>query len=1218
MRQRFFHILIILTLALPFGVQAQVIEGGAGVIHVDQDPDNIIALQTQDGRLEAMVAIDNDGGNVWIYDSTLTLGSRWIQICSGGDWIGTFDGQEGTYYLDYNNHTNTPTIPTIDDTPYAASWDANNDGATKNSIYDKIEAMIDDTPFAASWDANGDGATKNAIYDEMITKMDGAATPTDNAIVRFDGATGTLVQNSGVLIDDGDNISGADEILFNASPTSPGTAEGTLFYDEVEDAMAYKNSEVDVTMQIGQELYIKVRNESGATITNGQVVYFSGTEAGGESRPLISLAQANSQATAGAVGLATHDIENNTYGFIAAFGLINGLNTSSYSAGDPLYLSETVAGSFTSTEPVAPNFSVPIGQINKVDAATGNILVAVAAGAAKTVSGDASELVFKARKGSAGTINPGEAIYISGWHVGSGTLEVELADADGVGTMPAIGIARGTITNSAAGDVVFSGPLAGLNTSSFSINDPLYISTTPGALTNIRPAGVGVLVQRVGTVARSSASNGIIQVVGAGRANDIPNEMADDVFALIDDVDNTKVAKFQLSGISASTTRTYTFQDASGTIPLTSDLHSAVTLAGTPDYISLSGQEITLGLIDLGTDMTGALDIADIDATGTPSASTYLRGDGTWSAVAGGSDEVADNLFRIVDDGDGTKKLAFEVSAITTATTRTWTIPDRAINFSSGGTFAENSHTHVKADVTDFAHASTHITAGSDEIDGDQIDIDYTPTNYTPSITPTEATNLDHLTAHLYGIDQALASGSSPTYGTDNQLPIMNAGGTDFEYTADWTYDNPAATLKMNSSTDAATSYFYMGTDDFIQKNTGGFDFAIGGVEYWWLRTNALQSSNSAGGYILQSGGSLTTPIYSRSNDTNTGVGMDAADAISLIANGQAMITAKDEGGASKIYIGDEDGISGDAATLSADDNGSYGRMFFTPHNTNRNLSFFLMPTGTSRIASIQVSTDDDVSNRGRLIMEARSGEARVWVDPNGTEPVGAEITTLSIGEDGNAGLTEIGFTYDGGSTYRFEFEPDGDFFSTGTGHWRSPSGTTAQRTQTGAGSFRWNTTDTEFEVYDGSGWVQMGTLDALADDTAPSLSADLDISGDAFAHSFTGGETIAANDLCAFDTDAGDGEVYLADADDATRSTGLLMIATEAGGDATLSDFVTYGNVSGFSGLTQGAVYYVSNTAGGITSTAPSGTGDIVRTVGYALSGSVLFFQPGSSWAVK
>ena len=31
---------------------------------------------------------------------------------TSGDWTGTFDGEEGTYYLDYNNFTNTPTIPT--------------------------------------------------------------------------------------------------------------------------------------------------------------------------------------------------------------------------------------------------------------------------------------------------------------------------------------------------------------------------------------------------------------------------------------------------------------------------------------------------------------------------------------------------------------------------------------------------------------------------------------------------------------------------------------------------------------------------------------------------------------------------------------------------------------------------------------------------------------------------------------------------------------------------------------------------------------------------------------------------------------------------------------------------------------------------------------------------------------------------------------------------
>ena len=54
-------------------------------------------------------------------------------------------------------------------------------------------------------------------------------------------------------------------------------------------------------------------------------------------------------------------------------------------------------------------------------------------------------------------------------------------------------------------------------------------------------------------------------------------------------------------------------------------------------------------------------------------------------------------------------------------------------------------------DVT--AHASRHISAGADEIDGDQLDIDWNPGNYTPTTSPTEATSIDHLTAHLAGID---------------------------------------------------------------------------------------------------------------------------------------------------------------------------------------------------------------------------------------------------------------------------------------------------------------------------------------------------------------------------------------------------------------------------------------------------------------------------------
>lgn len=75
---------------------------------------------------------------------------------------------------------------------------------------------------------------------------------------------------------------------------------------------------------------------------------------------------------------------------------------------------------------------------------------------------------------------------------------------------------------------------------------------------------------------------------------------------------------------------------------------------------------------------------------------------------------------------------------------------------SFGGFNITNVGTVDGVDVS--AHAARHITGGADEIDGDQIDIDFTPSNYTPSITPTEVSNLDHLSAHLAGIDDALVA----------------------------------------------------------------------------------------------------------------------------------------------------------------------------------------------------------------------------------------------------------------------------------------------------------------------------------------------------------------------------------------------------------------------------------------------------------------------------
>jgi hypothetical protein len=50
----------------------------------------------------------------------------------------------------------------------------------------------------------------------------------------------------------------------------------------------------------------------------------------------------------------------------------------------------------------------------------------------------------------------------------------------------------------------------------------------------------------------------------------------DDTLSIVDNADNTKVAQFQVSGVTTGTTRTFTFPDASGTVALTSDISGAI------------------------------------------------------------------------------------------------------------------------------------------------------------------------------------------------------------------------------------------------------------------------------------------------------------------------------------------------------------------------------------------------------------------------------------------------------------------------------------------------------------------------------------------------------------------------------------------------------------------------------------------------------------------
>jgi len=103
------------------------------------------------------------------------------------------------------------------------------------------------------------------------------------------------------------------------------------------------------------------------------------------------------------------------------------------------------------------------------------------------------------------------------------------------------------------------------------------------------------------------------------------------------------------------------------------------------------------------------------------------------------------------------------------------------------------------------SHASTHITSGSDEIDGDKVDIDWTPGNkqYVPTTSPSEVDSVDNLTAHLAGIGNAIQQGNATLRWNTARNITLTAASTWYDVTG-----SGFATNSDNVSINTTTSQF--------------------------------------------------------------------------------------------------------------------------------------------------------------------------------------------------------------------------------------------------------------------------------------------------------------------------------------------------------------------------------------------------------------------------
>lgn len=114
------------------------------------------------------------------------------------------------------------------------------------------------------------------------------------------------------------------------------------------------------------------------------------------------------------------------------------------------------------------------------------------------------------------TINKADPVYISSYNSTSGKPEITKSQASDLTTFPVIGLAQSAIGNGNDGVVVISGVFTGVNTSTYTAGDTLYVGSS-GGLTATQPITETTNSGVVGVVSKADV-NGVI-LVGSFKGN---------------------------------------------------------------------------------------------------------------------------------------------------------------------------------------------------------------------------------------------------------------------------------------------------------------------------------------------------------------------------------------------------------------------------------------------------------------------------------------------------------------------------------------------------------------------------------------------------------------------------------------------------------------------------------------------------------------------------
>ena len=168
---------------------------------------------------------------------------------------------------------------------------------------------------------------------------------------------GNLTANTGFV--------SADAFRVDTTFTTPSSTPGEMVWNDTDGTIEFQLKGGNVTLQLGQEQVLRVRNNTASTITNGTVVYIkNSTGSHFNVEPALASADPTSAQTLGVMSEDITTTGGTQTGYVTTNGLVRNIDLSYISgltAGDILYLDGTTAGRMTRVKPQAPIHIVYVG-----------------------------------------------------------------------------------------------------------------------------------------------------------------------------------------------------------------------------------------------------------------------------------------------------------------------------------------------------------------------------------------------------------------------------------------------------------------------------------------------------------------------------------------------------------------------------------------------------------------------------------------------------------------------------------------------------------------------------------------------------------------------------------------------------------------------------------------------------------------------------------------